>query len=100
MHYITSYECDYKINDCKDINPLPFDFVVFQDEQLICLIEYQGIQHFTCEHHGWDRQDKFENVQKHDEIKYNYCKNNRINLQYITYQDNVICRLEEILRGL
>ena len=30
----------------------------------------------------------------------NYCKNNCINLQYITYQDNIICRLEEILNGL
>lgn len=94
------FKSEYKIDTCKDIYPLPFDFAIIHNNNIKCLIEYQGIQHFTCEHHGWDDQDKFENIQKHDKIKYNYCKDNNINLQYITYQDNIIQRLEEILNGL
>ena len=36
----------YKIKDCKNIKTLPFDFAVFENEELNCLIEYQGRQHY------------------------------------------------------
>ena len=96
-----NYKREYKIEECKDIRPLPFDFAFFDnDNNLIGLLEYQGIQHFSCEGHGCDRPDKFETVQKHDNIKYNYCINNNIKLYYITYQNNIKDKLEEILNEL
>lgn len=96
-----NFKREYKIEECKDIHPLPFDFAFFNfNNELIGLLEYQGIQHFTCENHGWDRQDKFEIVKKHDKQKFDFCKENNIKLYYITYQENIEEKLKEILNEL
>ena len=95
------FQREYKIDNCKDKRPLPFDFAILNnDNQLQCLIEYQGIQHFTCENHGWDNPEKFQNVQLHDRIKKDFCEENGIKLYYITYQENIEERLEEIFSEL
>lgn len=44
-HFI-KFERQYKINECKFIKPLPFDFAIFNENKLIALIEYQGRQHY------------------------------------------------------
>jgi hypothetical protein len=36
----------YRIEECKNIYTLPFDFAIFEDGELLCLIEYQGRQHY------------------------------------------------------
>lgn len=95
-----SFKTEYRISDCKDKNSLPFDFALFKNNELIALLEYQGIQHFTCENHGWDNPDKFEKVQLHDKIKFDYCQKNNIKLYYITYKDNIEQKLKEILNEL
>lgn len=94
------YSSEYRFKDCIDERPLPFDFALFKNGSLIGLIEYQGIQHFTCENHGWDDKEKFEKVQKHDRIKKEYCEKNNIKLFYITYLENIEERLKEILNEL
>lgn len=75
------YIPQYSFNDClsKKQYPLRFDFAVVQKNQLICLLEYQGIQHY--EPTFWE--DPIEN----DEIKKEYCKNNDIKLVEIPYWD-------------
>lgn len=102
--YLTNSQCEfareYRIAECRDVKPLPFDFAFFKDSQLIALLEYQGIQHFTCTQHGWDNPDKFEKVQLHDKIKFDYCQKNNIKLYYITYKDNIEQKLKEILDEL
>lgn len=73
----------YKIDECKYKRVLPFDFALFDNAGLmLCLIEYQGIQHY---------KPKFgiknlELTQIRDNIKYNYCKNHKINLIRIPYK--------------
>jgi len=91
---------EYRITECKDTRPLPFDFAIFNNNNLLALIEYQGIQHFTYENHGWENEEKFEIIKKHDNIKYNYCKDNNIKLYYINYNDNKEQKLKEILNEL
>ena len=66
---------------------LLFDFVIFNKEnELKCLIEYDGIQHYyPIDFFGG--QEAFEYLQKCDNIKNNFCKNNNIKLYRIKYTD-------------
>lgn len=67
---------DLKINNGK----ARFDFAIFDNnDNLKCLIEYQGIQH-TDKNNKWYRPES-------DYIKKLYCKENNINLIEINYQD-------------
>ena len=62
--------------------PLRFDFALFDDNNnLIKLIEFQGIQHYK-------NIDFFTmNPQKNDELKRQYCKDHNIKLLEIPYWD-------------
>lgn len=63
--------------DLKDISYLRFDFAIFNSKnELIGLIEYQGIQHYEKQ----DNFGDFEKLQKHDKMKKDYCKTNNIPL--------------------
>lgn len=95
-----TFKSEYRIEKCKDQRPLPFDFALIKNQEVVGLIEYQGIQHFSCENHGWDNKEKFQIVQEHDKIKFDYCQNNNIKLYYITYKDDIEEKLKEILNEL
>ena len=75
--------------DCRDRNPLPFDFYL---QKYNLLIEYDGRQHF-------EETDYFtyplEITQHHDQIKNNYCLTNGIHLIRIPYWN--YNKIEEIL---
>ena len=88
------YDMEYKISECKNILPLPFDFALFDGERLICLVEIDGEQHFK----GNSRYNT-DNIQKRDNIKNNYCKDNNLELIRIPYDtDNFISDFENILK--
>lgn len=77
--------------DCRDKNPLPFDF--YLPDYNIC-IEYDGEQHFrSVDFFGGE--DKFEKQKLHDQIKIQYCNNNHIHLLKIPYFKNVKAELEK-----
>lgn len=85
-----SFEPQFKIADCKDKMPLPFDFAVFnKDKSLNCLIEYQGEQHFynpfKRTKHGNFALSSILSTQKHDAIKLKYCKEHGIKLIRINH---------------
>lgn len=65
--------------DCRDVNPLPFDFYLINDNTII---EFDGRQHF-------EETELFtyplEMVQRHDRIKNNYCYEHNIKLIRIPY---------------
>lgn len=65
--------------DCRDINPLPFDF--YLPDFNIC-IEFNGEQHYNEGHFG---HSNLNYVQTHDAIKSNYCDDNNIKLITIPY---------------
>lgn len=79
------YIAEYKIPDCKNIHPLPFDFAVLdENKNLFCLIEFDGKQHFEpIKHFGGE--EGFKLRQMRDRIKNEYCKSNNIKLIRIPY---------------
>ena len=84
----------YKFDDCRNIFPLRFDFKISVDNKWF-LLEYQGSQHYIPS--DLFGKDNFKQTQINDKIKYDYCRNNYINLEYITYKENIEEKLNQIL---
>ena len=76
-----SYETEKRFDDCRNKNPLPFDFYL-PDHNL--LIEYDGIQH-TQPVEFWGGQLGFEYRQQCDAIKNKYAYDNDIPLLRISH---------------
>ena len=78
---------------------LLFDFALYKDNKIIGLIEYDGVQHFQpIEYFGGE--DGFQYLQICDNIKNNYAKKHKIPLFRITYKENTILKLTQILDAL
>lgn len=79
------YKYQYSNKLCKFKNKLPFDFAVLDNNKnIICLIEYDGIQHFKpieC----FGGQSAFEKTKIRDNIKNKYCEQYKIPLLRISY---------------
>ena len=83
------YQTQYCFDDCRIQLPLPFDFAIFDNNNLIGLCEYQGIQHyepidFAGKGIEW-ANNLFKRNQLSDNTKRTYCKNNNIPLLEIPY---------------
>ena len=92
-HYLNSRKINFTFqkwfDDCRDRNPLPFDFYLMD---LNTIIEFDGRQHFEeTEYFTYP----LELVQKHDKIKNEYCYKNNITLVRIPYWD--INKINQIL---
>lgn len=74
---------------------LTFDF--YLPEYNTC-IEYNGIQHYK-ETGGWSNSEKLKSQQYRDSIKYNWCRDNGIRLEYIKYSENIEDKLDKILNS-
>mgnify|MGYP000889784531 CR=1 FL=1 len=84
------YKTQYRIKECRNKMPLPFDFSIFEDRKqtkIKCLIEYDGEQHYKPWHNLANADKKLLEVQKHDNIKTEYCKEHNIKLIRIPYWD-------------
>jgi hypothetical protein len=79
-----NFERQYKMDDCKSVRPLPFDFAVFYEDKLSMLIEYDGVQHFDKTCFGGKN---YKNILKNDKIKNEYCSLNSITLLRISYKE-------------
>lgn len=92
-----NYLRQYKFSDCFYKYPLHFDFAIFdKNNNLICLIEYQGKQHYEpIEWFGG--VESFVNQQERDNTKRDYCKLKNIKLIEIPYWN--FDRIEEILKS-
>ena len=77
------FKTQYQFLDCLTENekPCKFDFAIFENNKIKCLIEYDGIQHF--ENSIWG----LEKNQLRDKIKNDYCIKNNIPLIRIPYTD-------------
>lgn len=77
------FEKEKRFKDCRDKNPLPFDFYI--PKYNLC-IEFDGEQHFNPSSfvsRNTSEKEKLENfkyIQKHDQTKNEYCKKNGITL--------------------
>lgn len=80
------FQQQYTFDDCISNKnyPLYFDFAIFKNNKLHCLIEFQGQQHYQeIASFSETLADRVER----DEIKRKYCKNNNIPLIEIPYTD-------------
>jgi hypothetical protein len=85
--YKVNYKRQYRIDECRNIYPLPFDFAIFDErDQLLYLIEYDGVQHFIpIETFGGN--ERFNYTRENDQIKSKFCNKNNLNLIRISYLD-------------
>ena len=81
--YGIKYEVLYKFEDCRNKNPLPFDFYL---NDYNCCIEYDGEQHYIYGCFDMDLLDLM-NRKYIDNKKTQYCKNKNIKLIRIPYWD-------------
>ena len=91
-----TYEYQYWYSDCRDKNPLPFDFYL---SEVNILIEADGEGHYKPIPRGSmaieEAEEQLKIVQAHDEIKTQYCNKNNIPLIRIPYweRNNLECFL-------
>lgn len=78
------YIPEYTFSDCRYKKTLPFDFALIKDNQVLALIEYDGIQHYE-EVKGWGGKDTYDMTRLRDQIKTKYCLDNNIPLIRIPY---------------
>ncbi|MFW6377395.1 MAG: hypothetical protein ACOCZ5_01990 [bacterium] len=88
------FKNEYRIEECNNERPLPFDFAIFKNEKLYKLIEYQGRQHYSP-YKYFGGKEGFEYQKHRDEIKRIYCEENNIDLIEIPYWD--FDNIEDIL---
>lgn len=81
----------HRFKDCRDKNPLPFDF--YLPEYNTC-IEFQGEQHYKPINYFGGLKN-FKEQQKRDKIKFNYCADKQINLIIIKYNEKITEKLKE-----
>jgi len=86
---------EFIFSDCRMINPLKFDFYLYDFN--IC-IEFDGNQHYA--ESSDDSYYYEENIKIRDNIKTEYCKNNNIKLIRIKYHSikNIDSILTKILK--
>jgi very-short-patch-repair endonuclease len=89
VHFLT----EHKFDDCRNINPLPFDF--YLPDHNVC-IEFDGKQHFIS--NSYFKHEKFEDRKLRDKIKNEYCHNNNIRLIRISYKE--ISKIEDIILSI
>lgn len=81
------YEQEYSFPDLIGTNKvLRFDFAIFENDTLKCLIEYQGRQHYEPVDF-WGGEEGYIQQQIYDNKKREYCHKNNIPLIEICYKD-------------
>lgn len=91
--------------ECKDKNILLFDFGIYKENQLMGLIEYDGVQHFfetnVYRSHVIPASVILKTNQRHDHIKNEFCKRKQIPLLRIKYtQENIEKQVLEFIHHL
>ena len=93
------FEQEYMFKDCRDKQPLPFDFYI---PSIRTVIEYQGRQHYEPVCFGGCSVESslrvFEINKSHDIIKRKYCKEHNIELIEIPYTQ--LKNISEILLNI
>lgn len=76
-----------------------FDFAIFDNhDNLLCLVEYQGPQHYDYSGYGWDNEENFKQTVRRDEERREGCKRLDIPLYEIPYWE--LDNIDEILNKI
>ena len=84
-----SFQREVSFSDLKSLkgNLLRFDFAVFKGKQLVCLIEFDGKQHFHRVPYFQKTISEFKQTQEWDRRKNAYCLRKKIPLIRVPYWD-------------
>lgn len=96
--YGINFDTQYKFHDCRNIKPLPFDFVIFNKDGIRSVIEYHGEQHYKPVPH-FGGEEYLSKVLRNDRIKEEYCIGNGIEYIEIPYFYTKQ-EIEEIVSGI
>jgi len=80
-----SFIPQYKFKNCLNKRLLPFDFAIINYGEVIAVIEYQGRHHYKIMYNSPKGKKKLAATQINDQIKRQYCKDNKIPLLEIPY---------------
>jgi very-short-patch-repair endonuclease len=88
------FERQKRFDECRNKNPLPFDFYLPEHN---ILIEYDGEQHYrSIDTFGGKK--RFQYLKNNDAIKNDFCKSNNMKLLRIPYWEiNNISEIFEVL---
>lgn len=91
--YNINFQTQYSFNDLvsQQNHPLRFDFAIFKNNKLYCLIEFQGPQH-RDKNNQWHTPE----LEYNDNKKIQYCQQHGYNLLLI----NSINEIESIVKGI
>lgn len=83
-----NYSKEYVFKDLISSNGgyLRFDFAIFKNNKLYCLIEINGIQHYQAVE-LFGGEERFKRQQENDQRKADYCKKNDIPLIIFSYKE-------------
>ena len=88
---------EVRFSTCRDKQPLPFDFAIYNGNQIAALIEFQGKQYYESTG-GWSTPEHLETIRRHDKIKSDWANAHNISLYIIPYTK--FNNLEEIIQGI
>ena len=93
-----NFKKEFTFPDLKtDRNGVPrFDFAIFNNNQLFCLIEYDGRQHIKYDKNWKMQEEDFKRLQYIDDLKNNYCIKNNI----LLYRFNQNTDLEKAIKDI
>lgn len=89
-------EKEKTFSECKMIKMLRFDRFI---EELNLCIEYDGEQHFRATDF-FGGEESFKVTKKRDKIKTDFCRNNKINLLRIKYNQDPVEEVEKMLEKI
>jgi hypothetical protein len=96
-----NFQEEYSFDDLCSSNgrPLRFDFAIFDDDnQLMFLLEYQGIQHYIAKS-KFGGNSGLKKQQYNDMLKREYCKKHGIILVAIPYIDEGLISYDYIMNS-
>jgi hypothetical protein len=96
-----NFQEEYSFDDLCSSNgrPLRFDFAIFDDDnQLMFLLEYQGIQHYIAKS-KFGGNSGLKKQQYNDMLKREYCKKHGIILVAIPYTDEGLISYDYIMNS-
>ena len=89
------FEEQKRFSDCNN-NLSSFDFAVYDQDNIMHLIEVNGIQHYV----QTDFFEDLKTIQRRDQLKINYCKGKNIDLIIIPYTKLTIPEIDNFLAFL
>lgn len=92
------FRSQYSFDDCiLSTGRKPFfDFVLFKNDNPYLVIEYNGRQHYEATG-GWNTEENFQDTQRRDREKLQWCEDNHYPVLIIKYDENIERILQEKL---